>query len=219
MITISEFEKEYVENTYELISKHFSSTRYSHWKSVKEYIQELNQINYNSKINFLDFGCGNGKYLSLCDKFNSVGFDNCENLLEIVRTKYPNVITIKGDVGVENTQLVNFFDSIISVAVIHHLASEQRRIEAIKNIIKYLKVGGSALVSVWSNQIDKTKFTKLESEGDYLIGWNNQHRRYYHLFDSDELDNLILKADINNEIVVEKKIYECDNWIIIIRKK
>ncbi len=217
MISISDFEKEYVENTYELISKHFSSTRYSHWKSVKEYIQELNQINY--KINFLDFGCGNGKYLSLCDKFNSTAFDNCENLLEIVKTKYPNVITIKGDVGVLNTQLINTFDSIISVAVIHHLSTEQRRIDAIKNIIKYLKSGGSALVSVWSNQIDKTKFTKLESRGDYLVGWNNQHQRYYHLFDSDELDNLILKADINNEIIVETKIYECDNWVIIIRKK
>jgi len=219
MTEINNFEKEYVGNTYEQISKHFSSTRYSHWNSVKEYIQGLYLLNDLSKINFLDFGCGNGKYLSLCDKFNSFGFDNCENLLQIVKTKYPNVIVTKGDVSEENTKFINFFDSIICIAVIHHLSTEQRRIDSIKNIIKYLKSGGTALISVWSTDIDKTKYIKLESEGDYLVGWNKQFQRYYHLFEQFELENLISQADVNNQIVITKTILECDNWFINIKKK
>lgn len=220
MLSINNFEKKYVSNTYEQISKHFSSTRYSHWKNVKNYIQQLNLIKNNSKnkINFLDYGCGNGKYLSLCDQFNTTGFDNCENLLQIVRTNYPNTTIIKGDVCQLNFNLINNFDSIICVAVIHHLSSRSRRIEAIKNIIKYLKQCGTALISVWSNNIDKTKYTKLEFEGDYFIGWNNQYQRYYYLFDQDELEKLITEADVDNEIKIIQTTYECDNWIVIIEK-
>jgi SAM-dependent methyltransferase len=217
-----DLEKQYVTNTYNLISQHFSSTRYSHWKSVKEFIEELSEAskaNKKNKINFLDFGCGNGKYLSLCENFNTTGFDNCENLLQIVKTNFPKTKIIKDDMCKTNDCLINSFDSIICVAAIHHLSTEIRRIEAIKNIIKYLKKNGKALITVWSNNIDKTKYEKLETEGDYLIGWNNECKRYYHLFESEELDKLIEKADILNEIQIVSKIYECDNWIIIIQKK
>jgi tRNA (uracil-5-)-methyltransferase TRM9 len=225
MAYIDNFESLYVSETYEQISKHFSSTRYSHWTNVKDYIQQINLIQSKSKskskskINFLDYGCGNGKYLSLCEQFNTTGFDNCENLLQIVRTNYPNITIVKGDVCELNTDLTNNFDSIICVAVIHHLSSITRRIESIKNIIKYLKQGGTALISVWSNNIDKTKYTKLETEGDYLIGWNNQYQRYYHLFEQDELDKLIIEADEDNEIKIIQKTLECNNWIIVIEKK
>jgi tRNA (uracil-5-)-methyltransferase TRM9 len=220
MASIDNFESIYVSETYEQISNHFSSTRYSHWVNVKNYIQQLNLIQNKSKnkINFLDYGCGNGKYLSLCEQFITTGFDNCENLLQIVRTNYPNTTIIKGDVCELNEDLTNNFDSIICVAVIHHLSSKIRRIEAIKNIIKYLKQGGTALISVWSNNMDKTKYTKLELEGDYLIGWNNQYQRYYHLFEQDELDKLITEADVSNEIKIVKKTLECDNWIVVIEK-
>lgn len=219
MNIIIDLEKVYVYNTYDLISYHFSSTRHSHWKTVKKFIEELNETNIYGQINFLDYGCGNGKYLSLCEKFNTVGFDNCDNLLQIVKTNYPKTKIIKGDVCEINFELINSFDSIICIAVIHHLSSEIRRIEAIQNIIKYLKKNGNAIITVWSNNIDKTKYIKLETDGDYLVGWNNKYQRYYHLFESDELDKLIVKADILNEIVIIDKIYECDNWTIIIQKK
>lgn len=218
MYTITYIEKQYVSDTYETISSHFSSTRHSHWKGVKKFIDEIKKETNLTQVNFLDYGCGNGKYLSLCDKFNCVGFDNCHNLLKIVKEKFPLVQIIQGDVCVLDFSLLNKFNYIICIAVIHHLSSQLRRIEAIKNIIQYLKHGGYALISVWATTLNTSKYIKLDTPNDWLIGWNNQHNRYYHLFEKKELVDLIKEADQFNQIAIIEIFFELSNWFIKIKK-
>lgn len=219
MDSITNLEKKYVYATYESIYSHFSSTRYSHWMGVKNYINEIkNNINTN-QINFLDYGCGNGKYLSLCREFNkSVGFDNCLGLLEIVKKNFPLVQTIHGDICEFNLNLSNNFDSIICIAVLHHLSNEIRRIDAIKNIIQYLKTDGTSLISVWATSLDTSKYIKLDTPNDWLVGWNNQYNRYYHLFDKDEIINIIKQADEFNQIDIVDIFFELNNWFVKIKK-
>jgi tRNA (uracil-5-)-methyltransferase TRM9 len=214
---INEFEKNYVSDVYSNIAEHFSTTRYSHWASVKKYLLELEKnvpnINLNKKLNFLDFGCGNGKYLSFGKKFNTFALDNCEELLQIVSKSYPNIHIIKGDVS-DNLNNMNlqsdYFDSIISVAVIHHLSTEIRRIKMIQNIYNLLKPNGTCLITVWANSFinantakSKSTLTKLDESNDYLISWNNQFQRYYHLFESDELEELIRKAELDKNFLID----------------
>lgn len=234
-------EDKYVRATYSNIAQHFSSTRYSHWNTVKKYLEAV-QFNakifsglveeeINKKINFLDFGCGNGKYLSYGKDFNTWAVDNCEELLGIVAKNYPNVHTAKSDVSGNLDELVklglvfNSFDCVISVAVIHHLSTESRRIQMIKNIFDLMKSGGTCLISGWattllSNEKSKSKITLLETgyPNDYLIKWNNKFDRYYHLFESKELEDLIEKAGLTDSIVILEKVFECDNWVIIFEK-
>ena len=199
-------------------------TRYSHWTSVKKYLLELEK----KKINFLDFGCGNGKYLSFGENFNTFALDNCEELLKIVSKSYPNVHIIKGDVS-DNLDNINsqsdYFDSIISVAVMHHLSTKIRRIKMIQNIFNMLKSGGTCLITVWANSFinnntakSKSTLTKLDESNDYLVSWNNQFQRYYHLFEADELEELVKKAELDKKFLIIKKIFECDNWIYIFTK-
>jgi alkylated DNA repair protein alkB family protein 8 len=47
-------------------------------------------------------------------------------------------------------------DAVISIAVIHHFTTNARRMHAIKEILRVLKSGGRACVSVWAieQQID-----------------------------------------------------------------
>lgn len=52
-----EFEKLHVHDTYEIISEHFSASRYKEWPRVAKFIQQLEPFAY-----ILDAGCGNGKY-------------------------------------------------------------------------------------------------------------------------------------------------------------
>lgn len=223
---MNQIENNYVFETYNYIAEHFSSTRYSHWVTVKKYLLELNNnSNLKNKINFLDFGCGNGKYLSFGNNFNTFAFDNCARLLDIVKKSYPNVNVIQGDVSSDLAGLnilglnPNSFDSIISVAVLHHLSSESRRIQAILNIFNLLRLGGTCLITVWANTIEiKPNFLKLGLPNDYLIPWNNEFQRYYHLFESDELEKLFEKAGIYDRIQLVEKIFECDNWIMIFKK-
>jgi len=215
-------EYNHVYKIYDEIANNFSNTRYSHWNYIKNFLENIQfQNNYKSKINFLDFGCGNGKYLSFCNYFNTIALDNSQELLNIVKNNYPNVKLIKGDVC-DDIDLLELeqetFDYIISIAVIHHLYSEIRRIQMLNNIIKLLKPGGICLISAWANNISKNKFTKLENDGDYLIPLENKLLRYYHLFDKNEFEYLLNKTDYKEKIIIEEIIFECNNWIIKIKK-
>lgn len=53
-------------------------------------------------------------------------------------------------------------DGAISIAVIHHLASEERRLHAIKEMTRVLRPSGRALIYVWAkNQAVKTTSSYL----------------------------------------------------------
>ena len=227
-----EFEQNYVTNVYTNIAEHFSSTRISHWVSVKNYLIKIQELAKQSskRVNFLDFGCGNGKYLSFGIEFNSYALDNCDELLKIVKKDYPYVNTIKSDVSNDLAKIgleLNFFDSIISIAVMHHLATEKRRIQMLQNIIQLLKSGGTCMITVWATTLldldknkskSKSKYVKLNDTNDYLIGWNNQYQRYYHLFESDELESLVNLTGMKEQVVIIEKKFELDNWILILKK-
>lgn len=46
----------------------------------------------------------------------------------------------------------NTADAVISIAVIHHLSTEKRRLKALTEIARVLRVGGEALIYVWAKQ-------------------------------------------------------------------
>ena len=41
-------------------------------------------------------------------------------------------------------------DAALSVAVIHHIATAERRIRAIRELARVLRVGGRVMISVWA---------------------------------------------------------------------
>jgi tRNA (uracil-5-)-methyltransferase TRM9 len=214
-----DIETTHVKSVYESIAVDFNRTRYSHWGKVHEFICEQKS---NSKM--LDLGCGNGKYLSIRDDLELYALDNCKNLIEIVEKKFPLVKTTLGDVS--RTPYPNdFFDSIISIAVIHHLKDESRRLEMLKEIIRILKPGGSVIVSAWATQqtctntLEKSK--KISDLNDWLIPWEDKKQsktfqRFYHLFEPTELGDLLGKF---SNVHLTNTFYDKDNWYVIFTKK
>ncbi len=209
-----DFETQHVKNVYDIIAEDFDRTRGYYWPGVKNFIKTLEKS--PEKI-FLDLGCGNGRYTPLLDNMTIYSLDNSENLLKIVKSKYPHVTTILADVV--NTGLSdNMFDYVISIAVIHHLVSETRRIQMINEIYRVLKPGGIAMISAWATTTPTTKFTRLEKPGDYLIPWAHKYNRFYHLFEFDELDLLLEKSGLSKKFIIRDKIFECDNHGIVLEK-
>jgi tRNA (uracil-5-)-methyltransferase TRM9 len=212
------FEENNVLEIYNLIANKFDNTRQYHWKCVKEYINSINSFSLDNTIDFIDIGCGNGKYFSLCNNFRNVyAVDNSIELLSIVKHRYPNVKTLEADatdIPVDDKT----FDYAISIAVIHHLSTEERRINLIDEIYRILKPNGTCMVTAWASTINKSKFEKLDNHNDYLIPWDHKYMRFYHLFDENEFDILISKSKYSQNIEIIKKIFECDNWAIIIKK-
>ena len=212
------FETTFVKSVYEQIAEDFSRTRYSYWDYVYNFITSL-----SPNTSLLDLGCGNGKYLSVRQDLDLYALDNCENFIDIVKTKYPAVKTFISDVT--NTPFeTGYFDSIISIAVIHHLSSEERRLEMITEILRILKPNGKALVTAWATEQTGTKTlskaVKISEFNDYLIPWDDRKKkvtsqRFYHLFEALEFEKLLSK--FSNVKIIDSR-YDKDNWNIIFVK-
>lgn len=123
----------------------------------------------------------------------------------------------------------SFFDFAISIAVVHHLSTTGRRVEAIREILRTLKPGdgdrpgGRALIYVWAlEQKNSRRGWDKGDEQDVMVPWvmksnaagiksGEQPRvfhRYYHLYESEELEREIHSAGGR----VLEAGYEKDNW-------
>lgn len=89
-----------------------------------------------------------------------MGCDRSHNLLQVCRSRKHEVF----QADCRNVPLRDgVADACISIAVIHHLATEQRRLQAIYDMCKLLTKGGRALIYVWAKeqQRDDKKSTYL----------------------------------------------------------
>tara|TARA_Y100000741_G_scaffold362231_1_gene347610 strand:+ start:148 stop:777 length:630 start_codon:yes stop_codon:yes gene_type:complete len=205
----TKFEKVFVKDVYSSIANHFDKTRYHTWPKIQDFV---NSLDTNSHI--YDIGCGNGRNMNIREDCVFVGCDNNEELLIQAKNKgnncqYGDNLSLPFSDGCA--------DAVMSIAVIHHFSTINRRIKALSEIFRILKESGSALIYVWAHEQDKfANFSK-----NALVDWNNQEngeiiKRYYYLFSRDELYTLI-KNNFKNIKIIESGI-QCNNYYVICRK-
>ncbi|XP_018572744.1 alkylated DNA repair protein alkB homolog 8 [Anoplophora glabripennis] len=148
-INASQLEKLHVHEIYENIAAHFSDTRHKPWPNVLEFVQS-----FETGSILIDVGCGNGKYLGQIKNSFGVGCDQSSGLINICKDR-------GFEVFVSNCLNIplrdNIADGILSIAVIHHLSNEDRRLQAIREITRVLTIGGRALIYVWAKDQCKDK--------------------------------------------------------------
>ncbi|KAM4827852.1 tRNA (carboxymethyluridine(34)-5-O)-methyltransferase ALKBH8 [Thomomys bottae] len=150
----SQLEQKYVHRVYEEIAGHFSSTRHSPWPCIAEFLKAL-----PSGSIVADIGCGNGKYLGINKELYMVGCDRSESLVTICRERQFQAFVCD---ALAVPMRTGSCDACISIAVIHHFASAERRVAAIQELVRLLRPGGTALIYVWA----------MEQE------YNNQKSKY-----------------------------------------
>jgi SAM-dependent methyltransferase len=161
-----------------------------------------------------DVGCGNGKNMMLNKSCEFIGIDFTESFTNICSDK--NLEVLVADT-LKIPYRSDIFDYVISIAVIHHLSTEEKRLQSILEIIRIAKIGGLIYILVWAfEQPDdsKRKFNKQ----DELIPWKTNdglYYRYYHLFVKNEL---ILLCNNFKNVIVKEEFYECGNWGVILEK-
>ncbi|KAK7275723.1 hypothetical protein RIF29_16845 [Crotalaria pallida] len=157
-----EIEKTYVHRVYDAIAPHFSSTRFAKWPKVAAFLSSL-----PSGSLVLDAGCGNGKYLGFNPDCFFVGCDISPSLIKICADRGHEVLVAD---AVNLPYKTGFGDAAISIAVLHHLSTESRRIKAIEELVRAVRKGGLVLITVWAvEQEDKsliTKWTPLSAKYD-----------------------------------------------------
>ncbi|KAF9093090.1 tRNA methyltransferase, has a role in tRNA modification [Mortierella sp. AD031] len=161
-MTPEEKEQQYVHSVYQAIAPHFSATRYKPWPVVEEFLKTM-PAGYVGA----DVGCGNGKYIGVNDKLFMVGSDRSSNLISICGERGHEAMVCDGLALPYRPQ---FFDFAISIAVIHHFISPERRVAAIEEILRIVRIGGRVLIFVWAlEQTGKRDFDK-ETQ-DVFVPW------------------------------------------------
>ena len=147
------------------------------------------------------------------DKNQVYGIDACPEFIEICNRRGYQVL----QANMCNIPFPdNYFDHLLCIASFHHLSTEKRRLEALREMHRVLKPGGTMLLSVWSiRQPAKSKqqFTKY---GDTMVSWNKfgeTYERYYYIFEVGEIKCLFAKTawtilthnwDYGNEVFILK---------------
>lgn len=207
---MNSIEKEHVFDVYNSISEHFSDTRFCIWNFVKNFLDSL-----PADANGIDIGCGNGKNALYRKDIKIIGYDSCSNFV--------NICIKKGIKAFEANCLDipskdNSVDFAMSIAVYHHLSTDEHRIRAINEMIRCLKVGGKGLFSVWSveNQ-ESEKIKRSFKVGDNYVKWMRKKdskifQRYYYVFNEKLINELM--SHFNNSIKNLEIFNERGNWVV-----
>uniref|UniRef100_A0A665UFQ1 tRNA (carboxymethyluridine(34)-5-O)-methyltransferase n=1 Tax=Echeneis naucrates TaxID=173247 RepID=A0A665UFQ1_ECHNA len=142
-------EEEYVHRVYNAIASHFSSTRHSPWPSVCHFLSLLPAGSV-----LADVGCGNGKYLGVNPELITVGCDRSNALVQIcVERGFQAFVSDALSVPLRTASC----DACISIAVIHHFSTPERRLAAVRELTRILRPKGQALIYVWAFEQEYNK--------------------------------------------------------------
>ncbi|KAJ3095013.1 tRNA methyltransferase, has a role in tRNA modification [Physocladia obscura] len=156
-------ERTHVQAVYQEIAGHFSATRYKPWPVVENFLKELQPSSLGA-----DVGCGNGKYLGVNPDVFTIGSDWSSNLASIAHSRGFEALVA------DNLSLPfrpNAFDFVLSIAVIHHFASFNRRVSAVRELARVLKSGGKLLIFVWALEQEDGSRRRFETQ-DVFVPWN-----------------------------------------------
>ncbi|XP_036149316.1 alkylated DNA repair protein alkB homolog 8 isoform X2 [Monomorium pharaonis] len=149
----SGLENSYVHKVYDEISNHFSETRHKRWPNVTKFLESLEEGTL-----LLDVGCGNGKYLYGNQNVYKMGCDHSSGLMDICHKRGFEVLQCDCLYLPYRDDSV---DAAISIAVIHHLSTWERRQRAISEMIRVLRPNGKCLIYVWAMEQRKNSTDSL----------------------------------------------------------
>jgi SAM-dependent methyltransferase len=107
-------------------------------------------------------------------------------------------------------------DVVISIAVIHHLSTPEVRRKFLEEFKRVYNGKGGAMITAWSYEAVEPSWEPLDQKGDYLVPWNYNldgtiYKRYYHVFDKDEILDLVSAVLPVSLICLER-----GNWYVYI---
>lgn len=200
---------------FDKIAEHFDLTRRSPWQEVVQYIESMESVDIAA-----DIGCGNGRHIPyLSEKARKVlAVDFSSEMLSIAR-KNVGEAELRGTVvflladssrlPLEEASLGGF----IYIAALHHLPTEEERLESLRSLKYSLRSGSRGIISVWA--LDQPRFADLADaakDGDILVSWTmpdgRKYDRFYHLFLEDEFRSIVQRSGLS----VEKLYRSRDNF-------
>jgi 2-polyprenyl-3-methyl-5-hydroxy-6-metoxy-1,4-benzoquinol methylase len=210
---ISEFDKIYPANYHAF---DFSETKFGIVYKVRQQLETKRLLNFSKDLEenarVLDIGCGDGFHLKLLAKYGKKswqleGIDINKRAVEMAERSKLNVR--QGTIETLNLP-ENFYDLVLMIQTIEHLAKPD---EMLLNIKKILKPGGQ-LVIVTDNT-DSLDFTFFKSRY-----WGGYHfPRHWNLFNKIAINKLAAKTgfeivSLTTQCSPVNWVYTIHNWLV-----
>lgn len=164
----------------------------------------------------LDVGCGHGRVAHLLDRdrpgASYVGLDLSPRLIQLAQESTASLARVEVAFDVADLTRPGWaqkvgkrrFDTILLLAVLHHIPAYQNRLEILGTLGDHLRPAGRLVLSTWQFTTNRRMRRKIVSwdrvgidpaglePGDYLLDWKRGGvgYRYCHLVDEDELNRL-----------------------------
>lgn len=191
----------------------------------------------------VDVGCGNGKYLAVSNNIFIIGSDRSTNLTRIAAQRQPHSAVVADVLELPHPPAT--FDFALSIAVIHHLSTRDRRVAAISSILEILKprsaveksknCGGKALLYVWAlEQASSRRGWDKGDAQDVMVPWVMKSTQVSQIKGQRVMDetkpnektyqryyHLYRKGELEEDVlhaggIVLDNGYEKDNWWAIV---
>ncbi len=168
---------------------------FRHWSIFPKELETLAQRWRRGRL--LNLGCGHGPdFLPFREGFELHGVDFSDEMIKLAQ-KYARKFNLTLVLKVADVTKLPYpdedFDWAIAVATYHHLADEEARLTALRELRRILKPGGEAFITVWNRWQPRFWFKPRE----LTVPWQQRGKtihRYYYLFSYGELKKLAQKA-------------------------
>lgn len=190
---------------YDQFGDSFSVTRRRLQPGVRKILESI-----PADDSVLDLGCGNGHFLrELHDRGHRAPLLGVDFSLPLLREvdATPGVEWREADLtqlSVNSSQLsvTDNWSLITMFAALHHIPSDEIRLDILRTVKKMLKPGGRFILSTWQFLNSEKLKARIQpwgrvglsgldvDEGDYLLDWRGgggEGLRYVHQFSAEEL--------------------------------
>ncbi|MBU0959039.1 MAG: class I SAM-dependent methyltransferase [Nanoarchaeota archaeon] len=145
------------------------------------------------KGKILDLGSGAGRYLTEIKEGKMYLVDFSKEMIKHAK-KRAKEKKIPAEFFVASSDSLpfedDFFDTAISIAHLHCVETEEARLNSVKELYRVLKPNAKAKIAVWNKDSKRFK----NSPKDCFVGWRKKGKRYYYLYNAEEVYNLFKNA-------------------------
>lgn len=193
------------------------------WDNIAEEWHEFKEIPSDFSKEFLDgsegrvldLGSGSGRHITKINNGKMYLVDFSQEMLNLAKDKSDKlgieIETKKCDLEKEKIPYEdNFFDSLICISALHCIHPENHR-KVVEEIYRVLKKKGRALIGVWNFNSKRFK-SKRKKGKEHLIAWQDKGKRYYYLFEEDEVHKLF--ESVGFKIIKERNSEMMINFIV-----
>jgi ubiquinone/menaquinone biosynthesis C-methylase UbiE len=215
---------------YNEYAKEFSDSRQYFWREL-EFLK--NYVQPNTEV--LDIGCGNGRLVDMFENINIhyTGIDFSTELIAIAQKTRGAKGTFQHANALSLPFADNTFDTVFSIAVLHHIPGKENRQRFVSEALRVLKPNGTCVLTTWNTL--QWKFVKAHLThglkklggasaldfGDIIIPFGKHKRqRYIHSLSKRNLRNLFEKSGFSDISVQEiKRQSNYSNFVVVAKKQ